>query len=52
MLPGSELPPLFSATTMLTTTGYDCTIKPFSTSRQEDIFCGNVPPLKQRYDTY
>ena len=44
MLQDPELPPLFSATTMLATTGYDCVMKPFSTSRQEDIFCGSVPP--------
>jgi hypothetical protein len=45
MLSDPALLPHFSATTMLATTGHDCFMKPFSTSRHEEIFCGIVPPL-------
>jgi hypothetical protein len=48
MLSHPPLPSRFSATTMLETTGHDCFMKPFSTSRHEDIFCGIVPPLKEK----
>jgi hypothetical protein len=33
---------------MLATTGSGCFIKPFSTSRQDVIFCWSVPPLKAK----